>query len=158
MPIFGRTDTQELIIINLDQNNEPDEALARTRFTFPPGPLPLIPYIELEVPAPIDGEMWIPSIVWYADRVEADWVSVDNPNADKLIWRDVEHFMDLFTFEEKSAIALSVNPQLAALRLTLTTWHSTVHSDDPRVLLGLSLLEALGIISEERKATILSTP
>lgn len=72
-------------------------------------------------------------------------------------WINVQEFMGEFTMQEKGAIALSMDPTIAALRLELTTWFSEVHSNDPRVLIGLAKLQELGIIDEFRKNSILGT-
>jgi len=73
-------------------------------------------------------------------------------------WENVQDFMAEFTMPEKAQIALSMEPTIAALRLELTTWFSEVHVDDPRVVMGLSKLVELGIISDQRKIEITSTP
>lgn len=70
-------------------------------------------------------------------------------------WNNVQEFMAEFAMQEKVAIALSMDPTIAALRLELTTWFSEVHSNDPRVLAGLAKLQELGIIDESRKNSIL---
>lgn len=72
-------------------------------------------------------------------------------------WTNVQEFMGEFTMQEKGAIALSMDPTIAALRLELTTWFSEIHSNDPRVLIGLAKLQELGIIDESRKNSILGT-
>ena len=71
-------------------------------------------------------------------------------------WQNVQEFMAEFTMPEKGAIALSMDPTIAAMRLELTTWLSEVHADDPRVVAGISRIVELGIITPERKNTILS--
>ena len=71
-------------------------------------------------------------------------------------WQNVQAFMGEFTIQEKGVIALSMDPTIAALRLELTTWFSEVHADDPRVVAGISRIVELGIITPERKNTILS--
>ena len=73
-------------------------------------------------------------------------------------WENVQDFMAEFTMPEKAQIAISQDPTVAALRLELTTWLSSVHVDDPRVVMGLSKLVELGIISDQRKIEITSTP
>jgi hypothetical protein len=73
-------------------------------------------------------------------------------------WENVQDFMAEFTMPEKAQIAISQDPTVAALRLELTTWLSEVHVDDPRVVIGLNKLVELGIISEQRKTEITSTP
>lgn len=71
-------------------------------------------------------------------------------------WQNVQEFMGEFTIQEKGAIALSMDPTIAAMRLEITTWLSEVHADDPRVVAGISRIVELGIITPERKNTILS--
>jgi hypothetical protein len=71
-------------------------------------------------------------------------------------WENVQAFMGEFTMQQKAAIALSVDPTVAALRLELTTWFSEVHADDPRVQAGLDKLVELGIITESRKEQIVT--
>lgn len=71
-------------------------------------------------------------------------------------WQNVQEFMTEFTMPEKAQIALSMDPTVAALRLELTTWLSDVHADDPRVVAGINRVVELGIITPERKNTILS--
>lgn len=77
------------------------------------------------------------------------------PASNVKIWTNVQAFMAEFTMPEKAQIALSMDPTVAALRLELTTWLSDVHSDDPRVVAGLDKLAELGILTTERKNTIL---
>lgn len=72
------------------------------------------------------------------------------------IWRNVQEFMKDFTMSEKAAVALSTDPTLAALRLELSTWFSTVHSNDSRVVMGLDKMVELGIISADRKTEIIT--
>jgi hypothetical protein len=81
---------------------------------------------------------------------EAAWATLQSEEAARKTWPDAEAFMEEFTFEEKSAIGLSVHPYVAALRMTLTTWNGRVLSDDERVQQGLGLLLALQIINQDR--------
>ena len=83
-----------------------------------------------------------------------EWAESQFKNQVK-VWRNVQEFMGEFTMQEKGAIALSMDPTIAALRLELTTWLSEVHSNDSRVLIGLAKLQELGIIDESRKNSIL---
>lgn len=92
-----------------------------------------------------------------ADAIAAGFTYYQPPVGPKK-WENVQGFMGEFTMQEKAQIALSMDPTIAALRLELTTWLSEVHSDDPRVVMGLSKLVELGIISEQRKTEITSTP
>ncbi len=72
------------------------------------------------------------------------------------IWPSVEYFMKEFSMQEKAAIAISQDLVIAALRLDLTTWLSSVHADDARVQAGLNKLVELGILSEARKEEIIT--
>lgn len=72
-------------------------------------------------------------------------------------WINAQAFMAAFTDQEKAAIALSADPAIAGMRLTLSTWLSAMHPDDPRVSGGLARLVTLGIINEQRKAEIIAT-
>lgn len=84
-----------------------------------------------------------------------EWAEAQFKNQAK-VWPNVQEFMGDFTMPEKGAIALSMDPTIAALRLELTTWLSEVHADDPRVVAGINRVVELGIITPERKNTILS--
>lgn len=72
------------------------------------------------------------------------------------IWPNTEYFIAEFTPEELAAIALSVHPTIAAMRLLLSAWHSTVRTDDARVIAGLDALQAEGIITNERWLQIIT--
>lgn len=88
--------------------------------------------------------------------VTRGWTVQARPAQPKM-WINAQTFMSAFTMEEKAAVALSSDPTLAALRLELSTWLSTVHADDARVIAGLNKLVELEIISESRKTEILAT-
>lgn len=72
------------------------------------------------------------------------------------VWPDVEHFIAEFTMEELAGIGLSMHPTIAALRVLMSTWLSTVRSDDDRVILGLNALESEQILTSERRSVITS--
>lgn len=72
-------------------------------------------------------------------------------------WENVQSFMAAFTMQEKAAIALSTDPTIAALRLELTTWLSSVPANSPAVLTGLDKLVELQILTPQRKTEILAT-
>ena len=76
----------------------------------------------------------------------------------KKIWPNAEAFVAEFTMSELSAISLSTNTTIAALRFMLSAWRSSVQSDDPRVILGLNALVDTGIISRHRQLEILNAP
>jgi len=79
-----------------------------------------------------------------------------NALPDFKIWGNVQDFMTEFSMPEKAAIALSIDPTIAALRLELSTWLSEVHANDPRVVAGLDKLVELEIITETRRAEIIA--
>ncbi len=89
------------------------------------------------------------------DAARAAWEAERNAPQPKT-WPSVEEFTEEFTLEECSAIELSTDPQIAALRFKLKTWRSAVHSNHPLVAAGFAALLASGIISEARKNEILS--
>ena len=72
-------------------------------------------------------------------------------------WPNVQSFMAAFTMQEKAAISLSTDPTIAALRLELTTWLSSVPANSPAVLTGLDKLVDLQILTPQRKTEILAT-
>lgn len=71
------------------------------------------------------------------------------------VWPDAAHFWGEFTDAEAEGIATSTHPYVRRLSMTLATWRSVLFSDDPRVAGGLQLLEAVGILTPERRAAIL---
>lgn len=72
------------------------------------------------------------------------------------IWHNVQQFMAEFTMAEKAQIGLSTDMTIAALKLEVATWFSTVESNDERVSTGLNKLVELEILTEARKAEILT--
>ena len=87
------------------------------------------------------------------EDAQAEWDRQQNPPKS---WPDVEAFISEFTVDEMSQIGLSTDPTIAALRFLLSGWRSQVLSDDPRVVQGLTALVSLYILTEERKARILT--
>ena len=87
------------------------------------------------------------------DAALAEWNRQQNPPKR---WPDAEAFTAEFTIEELSAISLSTDPTVAALRFMLSTWRGEVHSDDPRVQMGLSALFVTNLMSEQRLSEIVS--
>lgn len=87
--------------------------------------------------------------------VTRGWTVQARPAQSKL-WMNAQEFMQAFTMQEKAAVALSSDPIIAALRLELSTWLSTVHVDDERVQLGLNRLVELEILTNDRKNAIIS--
>jgi hypothetical protein len=76
--------------------------------------------------------------------------------ATRKVWPDTAHFWGEFTDAEAEAIAISTHPYVRRLAATLYTWRSVLFSDDPRVAGGLQLLEAVGILTPERRTAILT--
>lgn len=87
--------------------------------------------------------------------VTRGWTVEEMPPRPK-VWMNAQEFMAAFTMEEKASVALSSDPIIAALRLELSTWLSTVHVDDERVQLGLNRLVELEILTNDRKNAIIS--
>jgi hypothetical protein len=87
------------------------------------------------------------------EDAQAEWDRQQNPPKS---WPDVEAFISEFTMEEMAKIGLSTDPTIAALRFLLSGWRSQVLSDDPRVVQGLTALVNLSILTDERKAHILT--
>jgi hypothetical protein len=91
-----------------------------------------------------------------AKIVTRDWQIHDIPVPNFKIWANVQEFMAEFTMPEKAAIALSIDPTIAGLRLELSTWLSEVYSNDARVIAGLDKLVELEIITETRRIEIIT--
>jgi hypothetical protein len=71
-------------------------------------------------------------------------------------WPNAAAFLGEFTMSELSAISLSLDPTIAALRFLLASWPADVWSDDPRIIMGLDALETAGIITEARRGEIVA--
>lgn len=71
-------------------------------------------------------------------------------------WPNAEAFVAEFTMAELSAISLSADPTIAALRFLLSTWSGEIHSDDPRVIEGLSALFVTNTMSSTRLSEIIA--
>lgn len=162
MKTYGLTLTQELVSIVLDDEGNP------RLDTLAPQPIPddwtppeIVPLVKLDPPSLAAGETCDPTLVWYSDRVERQWIVRDlSPeelatNARK-VWPNASAFLGEFTMPELAAIELSTDPTIAALRLLLASWPADVWSDDPRIIMGLDALETAGIISAERRAEIVA--
>ena len=87
------------------------------------------------------------------DAALAEWDRQQNPPKR---WPDVEHFLAEFTPPEMAQISLSADETVAYLRFLLSGWRSEAHADDVRVIQGLTALVNLAILTEERKAQILT--
>lgn len=121
----------------------------------------VVPLVKLPAPTVAAGQTADPVLEWYPDRVERDWVVRDmTPEelaaATRKVWPDTAHFWGEFTDTEAESIAISTHPYVRRLAATLYTWRSVLFSDDPRVAGGLQLLEAVGILTPERRTAILT--
>lgn len=121
----------------------------------------VVPLVKLHAPTVAAGQTADPVLEWYPDRVERDWVVRDmTPEelaaANRKVWPDAAHFWGEFTDTEAESIAISTHPYVRRLASTLYTWRSVLFSDDPRVAGGLQLLEAVGILTPERRTAILT--
>ena len=74
------------------------------------------------------------------------------------VWASSADFWAAFTDTEKLAILASTIAGIVLLREELRLWTGEVWSDDAKVEAGLNGLVAAGILTTERKATILSAP
>jgi hypothetical protein len=124
-------------------------------------PPDLIPFVKLPAPSVPAGKVADPVLVWHADRVERDWSIRDMTDeeiaaSNRKVWADAGKFVAEFTDAEQEGIATSTHPVVSRLRLMLATWRARLFSDDPRVAEGLQLLEAVEIITPQRRTTILT--
>lgn len=88
-----------------------------------------------------------------------EWVTNDITRESllaKKIWDTNYDFIMEFTKAERKSLRKNNNDDVGDLWVQITTWQGDVHSDDPRIVGGLDLIEALGIITPERRAEILS--
>lgn len=93
--------------------------------------------------------------------VGLDWLVAEKTAEDlaaeaRKIWENPAAFLAEFSVTEAESLAISTHPTVARLRQRLYTWVGRVFSDDPHVAGGLSLLVALGILTSERRAEILT--
>lgn len=143
---------------------EPPPPINRNPLDYPEllwVPPDAVPLVKLPAPLVASGQVAEPLLVWYNDRVERDWTiramtAEEQVAASRKIWADSGEFWDTLTSSERAAVASSTHPMVKELALTLAIWKGRLFSDDPRVSGGLMLLEALGILTAERKATILA--
>lgn len=143
---------------------EPPPPINRNPLDYPDAlwvPPTVVPLVKLPAPSVAVGQVAEPFLVWHADRVERDWTvramtDEEQANASRKIWADSSAFWDTLTSAERSAVAVSSHPMVKELVLTLAIWRGRLFSDDPRVSGGLMLLQAVGILTAERKAEILA--
>lgn len=76
--------------------------------------------------------------------------------AARKVWPSSADFWADFTDTEKLAILASTIAGIVLLREELRLWTGEVWSDDAKVEAGLNGLVAVGILTTERKATILT--
>ena len=84
------------------------------------------------------------------EALEAAWQQIMPSKG----WPDIQQFMRVFTDAEKAAVSLSRDATIAALRIDMSTWLTSVKIQDERVQRGLSRMVELGIIDSARKAEI----
>jgi len=72
------------------------------------------------------------------------------------VWPSSADFWAAFTDSEKLAIISSTIAEIILLREELRLWTGEVWSDDAKVQAGLSGLVAVGILTNDRKAAILT--
>ena len=167
MKTYGNLITQELISIILDDDGNP-------RFdTIAPTPTPdnwtppsIVPLIKLEQPDYDPAtHRCTPVLVWFEDRVERQWtttlltpeeIAENTIFAARKVWPNAAAFLAEFSMPELSAISLSLDPTIAALRLLLASWSTDIYSDDPRIISGLTSFIAAGIIDEVRWGEIVA--
>ena len=97
---------------------------------------------------------------WKTEQLSEGWVAQKSPEelaADtRKIWPSSADFWASFTDAEKLAILASTIAEIVLLREELRLWTGEVWSDDTKVEAGLNGLVAAGILTTERKATILT--
>ena len=152
MKTYGLLQSQQLISIMTDDSGNP---------RIDPIPPDLVPLVKIPQPITASNQIADPILVWTETSVTRDW-QIRDMTAEELaeslrkIWQHNQQFIAEFTMEEISAISLSTDPTIAALRLILTTWNNSVYSDDPRVIAGLDAIQTAGIITAERRVQILT--
>jgi hypothetical protein len=129
-------------------------------------PLFILDEVERTAPEYDSATQRLSSVPAHADIEAGEWVlrsyEVVALSADELAanarktWPNAAAFLNEFTMPELSAISLSLDPTIAALRLLLASWAADVWSDDPRIVMGLDALETAGIIDETRLAAIVA--
>ena len=93
--------------------------------------------------------------------INGEWIVWDKTAeelaaATRKIWASSAAFWAAFTDTEKLNILASDIAGIILLREELRLWTGEVWSDDPRVQAGLNGLVAVGILTPERKAIILT--
>ena len=71
-------------------------------------------------------------------------------------WKHAVELLSEFTATELQAVHTSPIPDMTKLLLTLLAWPGEVWAADERIVSGLGALEALGILTPERKTQILT--
>ena len=124
-------------------------------------PPEIAPLVKLPYPETASNQIAEPILVWTETSVTRDWQIRDmtaSELADSIrkTWQHCQQFIAEFTMAEISAISLSTDPTIAALRLILSTWLNSVYSDDTRIVAGLDAIQTAGIITAERRVQILT--
>lgn len=116
-----------------------------------------IPLVKIAPPSVTTAQVAEPVLVWFADRVERRWIVRDKTTAETTkSWPSKAEFWAEFTATEKLAILDSTIPQIRMLDKELTMWSGSVISTDARITGGMSALVTVGILTEARKAAILT--
>ena len=131
-------------VVGLDPDYEIFDVIHEDRIPYDPATQCLTETETIDVPA---------KTVTYGWRID-DLSPPPPPPLDYKVWANAQAFVAEFTDQEKAGIALSTDPTVAALRFELSTWFSEVHSNDPRVVVGLDKLVELSIITEIRRTEI----
>lgn len=165
MKTFGRTDTQELISVVLDEAGQPRlDTLKPQHAAEDWAPPPLVPLVKLPRPEITVTQACEPVLAWFADRVERGW-SVRDKTPEELAaearktWKDVQAFVQDVLAVAPNALAqleLSTDSSMAQLRGLLSIWRADVWSDHPLIHQGFAALQAAGILTAEQIADICS--
>lgn len=75
MTTYGRADTREILLLPEGWS----EDYARAKFTFPDGPLPLVPFVDVPRPADTPGTIWHAGEAWSDDAVTRTWTPQSVP-------------------------------------------------------------------------------
>ena len=88
-----------------------------------------------------------------------EWVAAEIERAiidARKVWEVNYDFLMEFTKAERKTLRNHNDDEVADLWVQITTWQGEVHSDDPRIVGGLDLIEFHGVIDATRRAEILA--
>lgn len=150
MKTFGLLPQQQLVSLELDDNGA----------FIPPldDGVTAIPLVKIPAPSVSVSQIAEPTLVWFADRVERQWVVRDKTTADSArTWPTKTEFWAEFTDAEKLSILDSALPQIRLLDKELTMWSGSIVSTDARIIAGMAALVTAGVLTEARSTSILTT-